>query len=180
MLKPLWILFAVLFLNDCSASSKEEQCLLSARLNDSPDSAEVVANLGDRSVPNESHDASFWIRYSYTDHNGARVTSNMACKLDGGRWARDERKEFSEVMRLTNSYLDAELASARAGLEKVRACHDMKCVNKSYGGSRPVETPEELATMALGRSAIKAKARVYGSGGPLQIDVRVQADRKPK
>lgn len=126
----IWLVTSALLTACNLLQSKEEQCLQSIRLQlNDPDSAKLVQNLGDRG---EVDMAVVWIRYSATNAFGARVSTNMACVMSGGKWVRGDTVEMLSV-------LWAKVAALRRGLSSAEAEAEAKVL--VFDGVGPIPDP---------------------------------------
>ena len=118
-----------LLLGGCNLiQSKEEQCLLSTRLEfKDPDSLAVVQNMGSRGQTTVAGDEFFWLRYKAKNSYGAFMSSNLACAKKDGKWARDTIREAAARNAVYVSFLGratADLNNRTVELRRLRAERD--------------------------------------------------------
>jgi hypothetical protein len=143
-------------------ASKEEECLVSAKLSfNDPESLQVVQNLGDRGKKDWLIGDSFWLRYSNKNEFGGRVSANMACEKQEGKWQRSRRIEDRAKQELFLIFQLKELTTEESLIDKEiaerKACKTEGCRTQYYAKHFLDPTGER----AIARAGKKAQDLAY-------------------
>ncbi len=162
-------LLLVIGLSGCDGiRSKEEQCLQSARLEfKDPDSLAVVENMGARGQPSGKDEHFFWLRYKAKNSYGAYISGNMACSLQGGRWARDGALESSAISKIYARRLAEATQRMNDRTDAIQACKTKDCWSKLVKGSSSGMSPEDVAQAEMARAKKEATETVLEGIDPL-------------